>query len=130
MPNPAAVAAAHARAIALAGQPVIFQRAIGFGPSATTISAAVNAVVRKVTVDASAVSRDGYSASKPGAVTESDREVLAMKTDLTAAGFPLPVVKGDRIQIVETSDWLQVEEVDGAKRYLGGCVELTAKGIA
>jgi putative lipoic acid-binding regulatory protein len=124
MPNPAAMQAAHARAIHATGQPVTFQRkALGAAPQ--TFTASVVAIVRNAMP---AATNEGYS-GKPGSVTEAGRQVLVMKADLAAEGFPMPVKKGDRIQIAEAGEWLQVEQVDNAKRFLAGCVELTAKGI-
>lgn len=125
----ASTVAAYREAFAVAGQAVTFQR-VAPGSGAAVASATVTAVVRSVTPDGAAVSREGFSASKPGAITQSARRVLAMKDDLAGAGFPLPVQKGDRILVAETGEWLQVEDVDNSKRFFAGCVEMIARGVA
>jgi hypothetical protein len=121
--------AAYRRAFAKTGQTVTFQRLVP-GSGVTFIAINLKAIVGTVLPDRSAVSREGYSAGKPGAITQADRRVLAMKDDLANLGFPLPVQKGDRILVIETAEWLQVEDVDNGVRYYAGCVEIVAKGVA
>jgi len=128
MPSPAAIQAAHARAIAALGRAVTFRRSSAGGSDLA--EAAVTAVVRRVRVNTTAATQEGFLTTKPNAPSVADREVLVMSADLAAAGFPLPVVKGDRIRIADTGEWLQVDTVDDGKRYIAGCIELTAKGLA
>lgn len=123
-----ALEAAHRRAIYRSGVSVTFRRkALG---ASSQIDAAVIAVVRNVSADGSGGAREGYPGSKPGSPTMADRQIIAMKADLAAGGFPLPVAKGDRVLVAETGEWLQIELVDNTKRAVAGCVEMTAKGVA
>ena len=115
--------------ILLVGIPVRFERVIGFAPNATTLSAAVTAKVMKYALDTVTVSETGYPASKQGAIRQGDREVLVMAADLAAQGFPLPVLKSDRIVISETGDTLNIIAVDAHKRAMAGCIEIDAAGV-
>ena len=115
--------------VMLVGVPVTFERVVGFSPNATTISATVTAVVRKYQLDTVTVAETGYSASKPGAIRQGDREVLVMADDLAAAGFPLPVLKSDRIVIAATGDVINIIKVDAYKRAFAGCIEIDAAGV-
>lgn len=115
------------------GQPVTFQRQIGQAPNAVTTPAGgaqVTAVVRNYQPDTTAEAASGYSASQIGNITEGDRQIIVMKDDLTAAGFPLPVQKGDQVIIAETGELLSVTRVDPAKRFMANCIELYAIGVA
>ena len=114
--------------ILLVGIPVRFERVIGFAPNATTISATVTAKVMKYALDTVTVAETGYPASKQGAIRQGDREVLVMAADLAAQGFPLPVLKSDRI-ILATGDTLSIIAVDANKRALAGCIEIDAAGV-
>lgn len=111
------------------GIPVTFERVVGYAPNATTIAAAVTAVARKYQLDTVTVAETGISASKPGAIRQGDREVLVMADDLAAAGFPLPVLKSDRIVVTATGDTLNILKVDAYKRAMAGCIEIEASGV-
>ena len=114
--------------IQLVGIPVTFERVTGFAPNATTISATVTAKVMKYALDTVTVAETGYPASKQGAIRQGDREVLVMATDLAAQGFPLPVLKSDRI-VLATGDTLSIIAVDANKRAMAGCIEIGAAGV-
>ena len=115
--------------IQLVGIPVRFERVTGFAPNATTISATVTAKVMKYALDTVTVAETGYPASKQGAIRQGDREVLVMATDLAAQGFPLPVLKSDRIVLLATGDTLSIIAVDANKRAMAGCIEIDAAGV-
>src|SRR6478735_7637960 len=115
--------------VMLVGITVRFERVTGFAPNATTISATVTAKVMKYALDTVTVSETGYPASKPGAIRQGDREVIVMAADLAAQGFPLPVLKSDRIVIDKTGDTLNIIAVDAHKRAFAGCIEIDAAGV-
>lgn len=114
--------------ILLVGVPVTFERVQGFAPNVVIISASVVAKVMKYSLDTVTVAETGYSASKPGAIRQGDREVLVMADDLSAAGFPLPVLKSDRI-VLPTGDVLNIISVDANKRAMAACIEIDAAGV-
>jgi len=113
--------------IMLVGIPVTFERVLGFAPNATTISATVTAKVLKYALDTVTVAETGYSASKPGAIRQGDRQILVMADDLAAAGFPLPVLKSDRV--IVPGDTINIIAVDANKRAMAGCIEIEAAGV-
>jgi hypothetical protein len=108
---------------------VRFERVTGFAPNVVIISATVTAKVMKYALDTVTVSETGYPASKQGAIRQGDREVLVMAADLAAQGFPLPVLKSDRIIIDATGDTLNIIAVDAHKRAMVGCIEIDAAGV-
>lgn len=127
-----AIKAAYERAFARLGVsvPVTFKRVTGFAPGAvTTLTAAVNAVVREYNPDTTSVAQTGYAATKMGAITEGDRVVIVMAPDLAAAGFPMPLLKNDKI-IMDTGDVLNVVAVDAYKRAAACAIELKAASVA
>lgn len=127
--NPAIVAA-YERALAKRGTQIVVTRVTGFAPNPTaTFSAAVVAMVVDYTPDTVEPLQMGYPASKPGGITEGDRLVILMATDLEAARFPLPLRKNDRITIVESGDELSIVDVDAYKRAVGGAIEAKAAGV-
>jgi hypothetical protein len=115
--------------IQLVGIPVRFERVTGYAPNVVITSATVTAKVMKYALDTVTVAETGYTASKPGAVRQGDREVLVMAADLAAQGFPLPVVKSDRIIVADTGDTLNIIAVDAHKRAMAGCIEIDAAGV-
>ena len=128
-------AAAFTRAgILRVGQQVTFQRLVGQPPSVTLSpagGAVVNAVVRNFNPDTTAVAASGYSASELGAIAEGDRMLIVMAADLAAAGFSLPVQKGDQVVLSGTTgELLVVTRVDAQKRYFAGAIEVVAVGVA
>lgn len=127
-----AINASYNRAFARLGVAVsvTFKRVTGFAPNpVTTQSATVMAVVRNYQPETEAVARTGYAATKMGAITEGDRMIIVMATDLANAGFPLPLRKHDKI-IMDTGDELDITDVDAWKRAAGGAIELKAAGVA
>jgi hypothetical protein len=133
MPDASAQALTKA-AILYCGQPVTFQRLVGQPPSVTLSpsgGATVSAVVRNYLPDTTAQAASGYSASEVGAVTEGDRQLIVMAADLAAAGFPLPVQKGDQVVLSGTTgELLVVTRADAQKRYFAGAIEVVAIGVA
>ena len=127
-----AINGAYERAFARLGVAVsvTFKRVTGFAPNAvTTQSAAVMAVVRNYQPDTTSVAQTGYATTKQGAITEGDRMIIVMVTDLQAAGFPLPLRKNDKV-IMDTGDELNITDVDSWKRAAAGAIELKAAGVA
>ncbi len=122
--------AAHRRTIDQWGQPITVQRLSGAAPNVTTQSATVTAVVRLMKPDNVEPSQQGYGASGLGGVTQTDRFIILMASDLAVAGFPVPVKKNDKIVLSTTGEKLNVTMVDGEKRSQAGAVELYAGGVA
>lgn len=128
-PDPAIVAS-YRRAIARAGlSAVTFKRITGFAPNTAVVSATVQAVVRDYNPDTTSVAQTGYAATKLGAMTEGDRMIIVMATDLFDARFPLPLKKNDKVVIVETGEELNITVVDASKRAVAGAIELKASGV-
>jgi|GEM_PF-2376610 len=132
-PTDPAIVAAYTRAFARMGVAVsvTIKRETGFAPGpVTTVTASVMAIVRDYQPDRPSASREGYSSSEVGGLTQGDRLVIVMTSDLQAASFPLPVRKNDRVVINATGDELNVVDVDAYKRAAAGAIELKAAGIA
>jgi hypothetical protein len=128
--DPAAQRATKA-AICVVGVCVTFQRLTGMEPNVVTTSAEVRAVVRLVTPDGEAEAQTNYSGSKPGGITQDDRFVMVMACDLAEQGFPLPVIKGDRVVLdPSTQETAEVTKVDYFRRAIAGAIELTVTGVA
>jgi hypothetical protein len=124
------IEAAHREAIAAAdGQMVTIKRITGVAPSATIVSAQVAARVDTMTPATDEVSRTGYSATKPGAITQTQRKLLVMAADLAAQSYPLPIRKNDEITLADGSR-LSVIDADPHKRAVGGAIEIIAAGVA
>ena len=119
-----------AQGIYRAGVAVTFTRLTGFTPNVTTTTASVTAIIRSVAPDTTAPAQDGMSASKPGAINQDQRLVIVMVSDLTAAGFPLPLLVGDKILVAMTNEQLNVDRVDPYKRASAGAIELYASAVA
>jgi hypothetical protein len=110
------------------GIAVTLQRISGQAPNAVAVSAQVTAIVRDYQSDSGQASRDDYGLSRPGAITQGDREVIIIEGDLAAAYYPLPVVKHDKV-LLPTGDVLDVTEVDANKMALAGVIWLKAAGV-
>ena len=129
-PNPSIVAA-YERALLKTGVQIIVKRVTGFAPNPTaTVSATVMASVKDYQPDTTAPAQEGYAATKVGAITQGDRQVIVMATDLAAQRFPLPIKKNDRIILVDSGDELNVVAVDAGKRNNAGAIELKAASVA
>lgn len=120
-------AAMHRRAIAKTGQTIELQRITGAAPHTSLVTAEVTATVRNVDADTTSPSRDGYSSSQLGGITQGAREIIVLADDLAAANFPLPVRKNDRV-ILASGIRLNVIQVDAEKRAIAGAIELLASG--
>src|ERR1700676_1342592 len=128
-----AIVAAYRRAFARLGLAisVTFKRETGFAPNpVTTVTANVTAIVRDYAPDPTSPRQEGYPSTRMGAITEGDRMVIVMASDLQAAGFPLPIRKNDRVVIVDTGDELNIVDVDAYKRATAGAIELKAASVA
>ena len=121
--------ASSARAIYRAGQPVTFERISGFAPNAATFTATVTAVIRGNAPDTVEPRATGYGASQPGGLAETERQLLVMADDLARAGYPLPVMRGDKITIVATGERLSVLRADASRRVVAGVIELSIAGV-
>ena len=124
------IQASTSRAVQRVGQPVTFQRVVGYAPNAVTFSAAVVAVIHGVTPDTVAARGTGYGSAQIGGMSQDERQFLVMNADLAALGFPLPVQKGDKIIIGATGEKLNITRVDAAKRYIAGATEGFGTGVA
>ena len=119
------------QSLALAGLPVTLQRVSGEAPNVTTTFACtINAVVRNLIADTTATAQSGLSAASMGAIEQADRTAIVSALDLTAAGFPLPVARGDQVILPDSAEILNVLRVDAyTRRYQGGIV-LTVVGVS
>lgn len=121
--------AAHRRAINTFGQSITVQRLSGEAPNVTAVSAVVQAIVKTATPDTTAPGEQGYSSSALGGITQTDRMILVMATDLANASFPVPVQKNDKVILSTTGEKLDVTRVDGEKRSQAGAIELWAAAV-
>lgn len=117
------------RGILKVGVPVTFQRLTGYAPNVTLVEAVVTAKVTNVTADTAAETDAGISSSETGNISQDDRLILVMAADLAAAGFSLPVAKGDKVIIDGVAaDDLTVIRVDAYKRAMAGAIEVFVAG--
>ncbi len=130
-PDPA-ISAAYERAFARLGVAVqvTFSRIVGVAPAATITSVTVMAVVRDYVPDTEAVARTDSSMNKLGAITQGDRSIIVMASDLAGASFPLPLKKNDKAVLVDTGEELNILAVDAMKRAAAGAIEVRASGVA
>lgn len=132
------IVAAYRRAFARLGvaTPVLITRITGRAPNAVPLSFQVTAVVRDMLPDTTAVAQTGYSPSKIGAITQTDRTIIVLASDLAAAGFPLPLKKHDHVTLLDpvtlqpTAEVLDITDVDAGKRAAANAIELKAAGVA
>ncbi|QXX74241.1 hypothetical protein [Methylovirgula sp. HY1] len=121
--------AGHRRAFAKRGIRITVERISGMSPATVSFFAEVTALVQNYTPDGAAASRTGYGAGAPGGISQGDRTIIVMATDLAERRFPLPLAKNDRITLVTTGERLNVVKVDPDKRAMAGAIELTAAGV-
>jgi len=123
--------AAYEEAFAVCGVAATVQRVSGFAPNVTVLAqASITAIVRNITADSTATASAGIGASQMGSIEQGDRTVIVMASDLSAAGFPLPVQRGDQVVLPDSSEVLNVLRVDPYKRALAGAIELTVVGVS
>ncbi len=125
------IVAAYEAAFATCGIQVAVKRVTGFAPNPTaSFTAVVTAIVRDYQPDTTQPAQSGYASTKVGSITEGDRLVILMASDLAAARYPLPMQKNDKIIIVETGDVMNVVDVDAYKRTVAGAIELKTASVA
>jgi hypothetical protein len=140
--DPAAVAA-YRRALARRGRWVIIRRVSGQAPAATTTDAVVLAIVDDYVTEASVM-----PVKREGSITQGGRKVIVLADDLSAQRFPLPIVKNDKMILLDDqqsfqgqkprvvpggktvweADALNLENPDPSKRAVAGAIELLAVG--
>ena len=125
----AAAQAFTAAGVHYSGVTVTFQR-WNFSPAAIAATATVVAKVAKVSADTAAQTATGLSASAPGSITQNDRLVTVMASDLATQGFPLPVAKGDMVILPSSPEAMIVARVDAETRALAGAIEIVIPGVA
>lgn len=128
MINPSAQAFLE-QSIDQVGVMVTISRLVGFAPNVTTVSATIKAKVDRVAPNTTAPARDGLSASAEGSVSQDDRTVLLMDKALCASGFPVPIIKGDKVALPQKADVFDVTLVDPYTRAIAGGVTLTVTGV-
>lgn len=128
MINPSAQAFLE-QSIDQVGVTVTVSRLTGFAPNVTTVSATLMAKVDRVAPNTAEPARDGMSARDAGSVTQDDRTVLLMNKALCASGFPVPIVKGDKVSLPQTAEVFDVTLVDPYTRAIAGGVTLTVTGV-
>lgn len=119
----------HRADIARIGVAVTFQRVTGVAPQTTTLAANVTAIVRGTRADRISPERANYGGMKPGGISQDEREVIVMADALSAARFPMPPRKGDRILIADGGELFTVTRVDRFKRAMAGVIELFVSGV-
>ena len=124
------LSASSRRAIQRVGQSVTFERIVGFAPHAAILNVTVIAAIRGKAPDTAEPRASGYGASQPGGLSETERELLVTVSDLVAAGFPLPLQRGDKIIVTATGERLGILRLDAGRRLIAGVIEVTAAGIA
>ncbi len=109
-------AAARARAsIDRVGHTVTFKRVVGKIPNHTTVTKDVKAVV------------SGYKPEElVGGITAGSRKIIVSALALSAAGYAVPVVKGD--YVISLGKEMIVETVDLDHREYLGCYDIVATG--
>lgn len=109
--------AARARAsINRVGQVVSFRRM-----SSTLPQSVVNQADVKATVA-------GYTPEElVNGITQGSRKIIVSRLDLEAAGFPVPLKKGDRA-VLDGNRPTTIESVDPDHREYMGCYDLVVSG--
>lgn len=100
------------------GQVVSFRRMTSTTPQTATARADVKASVR------------GYAPDElVNGITAGSRRIIVSKLTLQAAGYPVPLVKGDRIYIGDTFEKsTTIQSVDPDHREYAGCYEIVTTG--
>ncbi len=114
-----AAAAGRARAsIGRSGELISVRRMSTGTPQTVIARADVKATVR------------GYAPVElVNGITSGSRRVIVSLLDLTAAGFPLPVKKNDRIYLGALFDTATtIQSVDPDHREFQGCLEISTTG--
>ena len=127
------MAAATAAAIYRVGETVTFSRWTGGAPNGVQSPSGGAAVTAKVSTwapDTTQTAASGLSASQVGSIPEGARFLLVMAADLAAAGFPLPVMKGDWAVLASTGEQLTITHSDPHKRQIAGAIEIWGVGVA
>ena len=129
MSDPAAVALWR-KAIYRVGVAIVISRPSGYAPHVTTFSVNLTAKVALAQPDSAAPLREGLGARGAGAVTQDERTVILMASDLSASRFPLPIQKGDLVTLPDTSEQFTVAFVDSYALAIAGAIKLTIAGVA
>lgn len=116
-----------ANGIRIRGVEVTVQRISGTAPRTAIFSATIMGSVEVVQPDRAASERSGYGAGNTGALTQDDRQVVLMVSDLIEKRFPLPLRKNDRMLIGD--DIFTIARVDPYKRAMAGALEATITGV-
>jgi len=113
------VSAERARAsIGRSGQLISVRRLSTTTPQTVIARADVKATVR------------GYAPDElVNGITQGSRKVIVSLLDLTAAGFPLPVKKSDRIYLGALFDTVTtIQTIDPDHREYQACLEISTSG--
>lgn len=117
-----AAVAGYRRALAKTGQSVIFRRISGDAPNTATFDAAITAIFRAYQPTAAI-----GAGARAAAITEGMREFIVLADDLAQAGFPLPLVKNDKL--IVAGETFNVTEVDAGTRFVAGAIEGKCVGV-
>jgi hypothetical protein len=128
-PDTAAVAALQ-MFLRMSGMSVTVQRVSGVAPNVTVVSCAVNARVMNLTADTTQTAQAGLGTSMMGVIEQGDRTVIVSAQDLSNAGFPLPVVRGDIVILPDSSEMLNVLRVDAYTRRFCSGIVLMVVGVS
>lgn len=115
--------AGYRRALARTGQSVTFQRVTGQAPNATVVNYQVNAIFRAY----QPTTAIGGAVVRSAEITQGLREFIVLASDLSEAGFPLPILNNDKI--VVGPEKFNITEVDPYTRLIAGAIYGKAVGV-
>lgn len=118
-----AITNAYRQALVRTGQAVTFQRVTGQAPSAVTSNYNVTAIFRAY----QPTTAIGGAVVRSAEITEGLREFIVLADDLTNVGFPLPLLKNDKI--IVGSEKFNITEVDAGTRIAAGAIQGKAVGV-
>lgn len=97
------------------GHTVTFKRVTGSYPNQTTVSVDVKAIV------------SGYRPEELiNGITLGGRKIAVSETALSLAGFPTPLLKGDKV--ISLGKEMAIEGIDRDRREYQGLAEISALG--
>lgn len=105
------------------GETVTFQRLAGDAPNTTVVAAAqVVAIVRNAMTGPPT---GGFAGEY--AVSRTERNLIVLEDDLDTQGFPLPLVKNDKVLV--QGELMNIERIDPSKRGFAGAIDVMAIGV-
>jgi hypothetical protein len=104
---------------------LVFRRVTGQAPNATVADYPVEAIFRSY-MPATPIG----GAVAPDAISEGDRQFMVLDEDLREAGFPVPLVKNDKIILSENGpETFNIVDIDYGTRRSAGVIQGRARGV-